>query len=465
MRPPPTANPLIPTPDRAAAVLVLRRLVRDELARGSGTNLLFLGASLGIAFVTSLIVANFLGPVLMGVWSIGLFLLELSAVFEAIPSAAFVRDYATAPAREKIATLVAVRSAVALSVAGVVLLIAPLVAGPLEVPLVMLQLLALIPIFSVADSTVVAVYEARREMAKRNVPTFFGTTLRLLLLTLLLVVLPLQLTPIEVVTYSVVLAGAANGAISLLVFRVVAVRPVSLGIARRYISFGARAQAAILMQKIILILDQIVIYLAFLQVGVTTAQRIAGEYKVAHTMMTYVWILFGSVSIMLYPLMARAYHGAPPERRTSEINRLYSLASAYALGIVVPLAVVLFLIPGQILALLLPQFQGSAWMIRWLAFVGVLAAAQMPVDVLFLAVDRPELSVRLAALELAINLALNLALVPQIDRPWGGVAGSILALWVTFAFGLAYAYWMTHRLGFDLPRIRHLMAAMRPATD
>lgn len=424
-----------------------RRVLRDELARGSAINVVATGAQAVLAIAAAAVAARTLGPAGVGVVAIGLLLIEFVSVVDNFPSQGFVRDYAAEPTPAKLATVLVTKGALGLAATLVLLAAAPLVARAFDVPVTVPLLFALIPTTSIVSSVAIMAWEARRDMLRRTATPLAEAVVRLALYALVATAPVIPLGAVDAISVATVAASASASLAALFLVPSLAIGAFDARKAREYLSFGLRSQSTGVLQKIIFWFDIVLIDLVW-------GHATQGLYKTAYGLMAFLTLAGTSVVVMLYPTLARAFTLGD----AGAVRAAMSRGSFLTVGVALPLALVLVAIPGLVLETIMgPEFLPAAWMLRALAFVGLLAVAILPFDAYFAAVNKPGLSLRLALLQVATNVVLNLVLVPRY-----GPAGAIAATGATFLVGLAAAIGLYRSLGAPFPRWRDVVTGGEP---
>ncbi|HVL49619.1 MAG TPA: oligosaccharide flippase family protein [Candidatus Thermoplasmatota archaeon] len=430
----------------AFAPRALRNLLKEDLARGSGVNLAFtaLHAVLGVA--AAVVAARFLGPAGLGVVALGFMLLEFLSAFDNLPTAAFIREYSIAPERRKVATAFAAKLGLGLVTTVVVLALSPLIASLLDIPIIVPAGFALIPTVAAFGSVAIAAREARRDNLRRNVPGTVERLVTLALYVLILVVPALPYSPVALFVAATVTASVVGSAAAFLVAPPFDPREADWREARAYLSFGLRTQTVSLLEKTVFWIDILLIDILLGNHATT------GLYRAAYSVMAYLPMVAGVVTIMLYPALSEAFgHG-----RKDEFARTFSLGFFYGLAIAIPGALVALLFPEFIvLTLFGPGFEGAAPLLAGLAPVAVLAVAMIPFSVSFPAMNRPDLALRLGLVMVVVNVPLDLVLIPVM-----GPVGAIVATAAAFLAGLGFALYATLRVGGRAPSLAHVREVM-----
>ncbi|MHB8604948.1 MAG: oligosaccharide flippase family protein [Thermoplasmatota archaeon] len=423
----------------------LRALLEEDLLRGTSVNLAFTGMNAVLTIAATIIAARWLGPEGVGILAIGFLIADVVSVLDNWPSQGFVRDYAASPDAPKVATVLGLKGALGLVSTAGLLLLSPFISRTFNVPLVVPLVFSFIPTTSIVSSVALMSWEARRDMARRSATATTEAATRLVLYTLVVFGLASMALPDKVawISYATLGASAVASLVGLVFIPSLKLSGFDRTKARQYMSFGLRTQGTGALQKVIFWFD---ILLIDLLLGHATQ----GLYRTAYTLMSYFALAAATVSTMLYPSLAHAHSKGDRE----DARRLFSLGFFYSLAIAVPLAAIYLIFPDFILGTLVgPAFDGAAWMMRALALVGVVTVAILPFEAFFPAMGRPDLTLKLALIEMIVNVVLDVALIPRF-----GVAGAIAASAITFVTGLAVASALMLRLGEPLPSARYLRA-------
>lgn len=423
-------------------VAAVRRLMREELARGASVNLAFTLTVGVLVTLAGLVAARHLGPAGVGVLSIGFMLVEFASVVDNLPTSGFIRDYSHKPSREKVATVLVVKGAIGLALSVALLVAAPFVASAFRVPVSVPLTFALIPAGSIISSVAIMSYEAQRDMPRRNAPIIAEHLVRLALYSLVAFSPFLPITGVFGIALAT-LGGNVGGTLAGLYWIPRASpRAWDRALARQYVTFGMKTAAAGAMQKIIFWFDIMLIDLLLFH-------EAAGLYRTAYTLMAQLPLAAGTVTVMLYPQVSKAFQ----EHRPEDVRKALSLGFFYSLALALPIGLVFIAVPELLLTVLVgPEFAGAAWMLRSLALIGLVAVAFAPLEAFLPAANRPDLALKTAFVMMAVNTGLDLILIPVI-----GVAGAIVATAVAFIVGVGLAAYYLRHLDVPFPHVRDLI--------
>lgn len=436
------------------------RLLREELARGSSLNLGFILVNLVSQGALAILLASYLGPQGVGAYAIGMLVLESTVVFVHLPGVAFIREFSAEEKAEAIATVAAIKLLLCVPTCAVMIAIADPIGNLFVVPASMIRLLALVLPISAVSSIAVMVFESRRDMVRRNLPVVSEAAGRLGVLLLVLAGLFALPTKEETAALVWAVGTLPSLGVALLLHGLPGLKGVHVGKAREYFSFGWRTTLAGFVQKQLMWIGTAAVYLVFLPVSAVSAQEQSGLFKVAFSLMFYIVLFGSSVTVMVYPMLSRAFADPDPSRRLDEAHRLLSLAFFYELIIALPMAAALAVVAPLAFAVILPGFAAAAPTARALAFVGVLLALELPALSVLTAANRPNLVLRVFFVQAGVAVALNVTLVPQVTMPWGGIAGAIIADWGAALAGFLYTYRLVRRVGIRFPALATVRTAL-----
>lgn len=420
------AGALEPTPEQP-----LHR-VGLELARGSLVNLGFAVANSALALLATIFAGNALGPAGIGVLTLGFLVLEFAGMLDNLGTAGFLRDYAAEPHPGKLATVLRLKLLLGAGTAILLALAAMPLALALDIPATLLLLFALIPVTSIVSSVAQMLHEARRHPWRRNSPGTVEAVAKAALYGAFWLLLDAG-GDVILFAWGAVLAsvvGAAAGSLLVPSYRLRGWEPAR---SRSYLSFGLVNQATGVLKKTLFWVDILLIDILL------ASHYQQGLYRVAYSVMAFVPFFAGTVGIFLYPAIAEASQRGDTER----VRELLRRSLQYVLLIAAPLALGALAFAVPVLRLFGPAFLEATWMLQALALVSLLPSLLVPFEALFPAIDRPRVSLRITGAMAAVNVALDLVLIP----PWGP-AGAIVGTTCALLLGLALSVAAARRLGF-----------------
>jgi O-antigen/teichoic acid export membrane protein len=425
---------------------MVRRLLKDELARGTMVNMAFIGAQAAITLVSSLIAARYLGPEGIGIVAIGLLLAEFVSVFDNLASQGFIRDHAADPQPSKIATILGTKALLGVVATVGLLAISPLVSRAFNVPVVIPLSFAFIPVASIASSVALMSWEAQRDMKRRNLTTLAEAIARLGIFSLIAFIVVLPFSREAAIAFGTLTGSCIASVVGAATAPSLSLKGFDRKKAIEYMRFGLKSQSAGALYKVIFWFDIILIDLYF-------GHYVQGLYKTAYVLMSNIVMATSAVSIMMYPTIAKAVAA----RDNEKARHTFSLGAFYAFIVATPFVVAFLLFPEWLLRTLTgPEYLEAAWILRAFGGVGILIALLVPFEVYFPAIGRPDLALRVALVQVTVNVGLNLILVPQIK-----VAGAVIATAACFGAGLVTSVIIMRKLRHELPRFTDLAALFR----
>jgi O-antigen/teichoic acid export membrane protein len=175
-----------------------------------------------------------------------------------------------------------------------------------------------------------------------------------------------------------------------------------------------------------------------------------GQYGVAYTLVSFLLNLGVAYSLSLLPALTRSLPHA--EERQS----LYDTASAHVFTVALPVAVGGALLSGAIIAFFFGAgYRPSAWALTLLLMSIPVAALRNVPQAALIAAGRQELVLRTTAICAALNLGLNLALIPPF-----GMTGAAAATGLTEAVRTGITLWFAARHGFGARGLVRLWRAV-----
>ena len=376
-----------------------------------------------VGFAATIVIARALGPVGRGLYALPLaFLgiamalshvgLESANMFLASHGLTLRRLWATST----VASLL-VSGAAWATVAGASILVGPTFVGGLPASWVGIAL-AQLPILLMTLYWT-SVLQLDGALAPTAVVTVVGTVANAAMV--FAVGLAGALTPFRVLTLTWVTAGVTWILVLRLgMHRGIASLATDRTLLARAIAFGLRAQLATAFAFLLLRMDQVLVQgiLGFRELGL---------YALTVVLAELLWLITDPFAASLLPHQVRAGNG--DERRLGYATARLGLALSAILCLFVWIVA-----PHGIRFIYGEPFVDATWPVRWL-LPGVAAiAAQRPLYAIVTKEGRMGLAAAMNAAALAVNLALNLLLLPAV-----GVVGAAIASTVTYLIlGVGY---------------------------
>lgn len=401
-----------------------------EIGRGSAVNLGFAVVNSAMALLTAIFAGNALGPEGVGILTLGFLVLEFAGMLDNLGTYGFLRDYAAAPDPAKLATALRLKIFLGIGTTLLILATAPLLAPALDMPVELLLLFSLVPTLAIASGLATAVHEARRAPWRRNTAITFEGLVKTLLYAALLVALGTGSSVLDF-AYATIAASLVGAVVGLFLLPSMRISPWDAARAGRYLHFGVGMQAGQAMNKVIFWVD-------ILLLDLLLGHYVQGLYRTAYAVMAFVPLFAQTVGVFLFPAVAEATHRGEHDRA----RHLFRHSFGYVLAIAAPLVLGILLFAPWILGIFGAEFAQAADVARWLALIALLPVLLVPFEALFPALDKPWLNVRIAAAMAAVNVVLDLLLIPR----WG-MSGALLATAVAYLLGVGLAAWHADRLG------------------
>jgi len=168
-------------------------------------------------------------------------------------------------------------------------------------------------------------------------------------------------------------------------------------------------------------------------ISVMLGERHLGYYAAAQTILLAFNLMPAAIRAALYPLMSRYYREAP-----DKLALLYDKANKYIAALVLPLAAGLTLLAGPVIDLVYgPNFAPAIAPLQITIWTIVFLFLVEPHARMLLIHNKQRQAARMMALTTALNIILNLLLIPALGINGAAIArlASSLALYLSF-----YAY-------------------------
>ena len=406
---------------------------------------------LGLAFLTSIVLARYLGPTNNGRYAILVTVITLAQLIAGMGYPAAITYFGArrdvAPGSRRLGALASTALVLALVAAAVVLaafalvLRSDLLGGFLEreslsIPVVWIAIASVVPYL---------VFQFMRQLlrARRRISAFNGVTVLQVGATCVLLWVVLAISGSNLtLAVAAQLAGTAlaAGVALVLVARLARVRLwLDRSLAREMTSFSLRSYVGTIFQFLSYKLDLLILTAL---AGVTEA----GYYVVAVALAERLWDLPSAVRVALQPHVT----GAPREEAVAVTARFSrGLVLLSLLG-----ALALLALAGPLVRLLFGGAYRPAVVALLLLVPGAaLFSSSKLLSAFLVARGQPQIPSAIAGLGVLVNVPLNLALIPR----WG-IAGCAVASSVTYALlSVATMTVIVRRYGVpvgDLLRIR-----------
>lgn len=187
--------------------------------------------------------------------------------------------------------------------------------------------------------------------------------------------------------------------------------PGALGSAREFWRFAGTRALASVARTLVLWLDVVL-------VGVMVSSRAAALYTAATRLVQAGSVVVDGLGQAIEPMFATALAAGDVGRA----RPLYRTATSWMIVATWPLYWVLCVVPEPLLAVFGDGVRSAARVTAILAASALVGSGSGPVEVLLVMAGRSTQSLRITLVALAINVSLNLALIP-----WLGIEGAAIA--------------------------------------
>jgi O-antigen/teichoic acid export membrane protein len=178
-----------------------------------------------------------------------------------------------------------------------------------------------------------------------------------------------------------------------------------------------------------------IVWLDVLLLGALRSTREAGIYSAAGRYMTVGALFLGAVSQVFAPQVSRLL----AVEETTQARVVFQTATGWLTAAAGPIAVSMFAFAPAMLSIFGHAFQEGDWVLRILALAMAFNMVTGPVGVLLLMGGKSSWNMANAALGLALNVGLNLVLIPRYGMTGAAVAwaativstnvGSVVLVW------------------------------------
>jgi O-antigen/teichoic acid export membrane protein len=160
-------------------------------------------------------------------------------------------------------------------------------------------------------------------------------------------------------------------------------------------------------------------------ISILLSEADLGLYGAAQTVMLAFWMMPVAIRTALYPMMSRTFREAP-----EKLPRIYHLTGRYLILLALPMAAGVSLLAEPILELIFgPSFLPAAPLLRVMIWAIVPAFLLVPNARLMLVHNRQQQLGWLTGLSMALNIGLNLWLIPRygiVGAGWSRVLATLL---------------------------------------
>lgn len=205
-------------------------------------------------------------------------------------------------------------------------------------------------------------------------------------------------------------------------------------LARSYVRFALPVALAGVLALILQYTDTVML-------GFFWTAREVGLYGAAQKVSALVLIGATAVGTVLFPRFAQLHASGDTALGATTFRR----AERYLLLLVTPVAAAMVALPREGLHVAVGDaYLDAALPLRLLAVWALMAAAEMPMSARFMGEGRLAILARAGALNVLLNIALNLAFIPKQGLGLGPT-GAAIATVASTSLSYAYLRWTSHR--------------------
>lgn len=285
-------------------------------------------------------------------------------------------------------------------------------------------------ILLIFTQTMVSTFNARKEIAKSQLPLFAYTFTRVVAT----IVVAYYGFGVLALAYTYLFGEIFQFALALLFFRGYSVGRPSLEYFKDYTKFAVPMAIVSTSYIIMTNIDKV-----FIQLFWGAAQ--VGEYFAVFNLSRFVILFVAAVEMLLFPTISE-YHA---QNNTEAIKNLVLKSERYLSMIVFPIVVIMVVLAEpEIHILLSDKYMPALPVLHILPFVILIDALARPYVSKLQGMDMPELIRNRVLIMLIFNVSLNLVLIPSGIRSLGielaglGAQGAAIATVVAYAVGLIY---------------------------
>ncbi|MBI2415085.1 MAG: flippase [Candidatus Kerfeldbacteria bacterium] len=172
--------------------------------------------------------------------------------------------------------------------------------------------------------------------------------------------------------------------------------------------------------------------------------RSVAWYSIALKLTVTLTVIPGAFATAFFPAMSRAF-----QESLDTLRDIFERATAYLLILSVPITVGAIALADQIIALAFPKFPATVPALQIFMGSVVFLFANYPVGNLLNAANRQGINTLNMGLALAVNIILNIILIPRHTYIGAAIAGVVSAV-VLVALGLPHVYRLIHFNVIDL---------------
>lgn len=194
---------------------------------------------------------------------------------------------------------------------------------------------------------------------------------------------------------------------------------------RQLLALSAPIAAAAIFTTLMLLVDRIL-------VGYFLSEADAGVYQAISIFAVFFVTVLSALKIIAAPMVSAVHH----DGEAGQLQQVYQLSTRWGLYLALPVAAVLLAAPEQsIVAVFGAEYSAGSAALVWLTLAQIANMFSGPVEFFLIMTGHSLRWVRITAVMLIANLALNWLLIPRL-----GILGGAVATLVAFA---GTSFWAT----------------------
>jgi len=290
----------------------------------------------------------------------------------------------------------------------------------------------------ILTQTMITTFNARKEIAKAQIPLFAYSTTR----AIATIFVAVEGLGVLALAYTYVFGEIFHFMLALWFFRGYPVGKPSLSYLKEYISFAFPMAIASASYIIMTNLDKVFIQLFW-------SAKDVGFYFAIFNLSRFIILFANSVGTLLFPTISE-YHA---NKNFGGIEKLTVQSERYLSMIVFPIIVIMVVMAEPIIRILLSnRYYGAIPILHILPFFVLLEALSRPYVSLFSGMNMPKIARNRILIAMIINVILNILLIPRDIKMLGlklagmGAEGAAIATVISYLAGLIYLRFMAWKI-------------------
>jgi len=287
-------------------------------------------------------------------------------------------------------------------------------------------------------SVPLATYSARRETAKQQLPGMIEPLVRVPII----IIVALGAFGVFALAGAWLLGVVALMIVSLILFRKYPIGKFDRGLFRQYKNFAAPIAISSSVRVLNSYVDKIMLQLFW-------GSTYVGYYFGVQNLTKFLVLMALAVSMLLFPTLSQ--HHAKEEY--GEVRKLTGTAERYVSLVIMPIAMLFIVIPKSILGIFDGDLAANGWRtLQIMAFYSAVFCFYLIFMNQLMGVDKPRSVAKVGVSMSAINIILNLILIPKDIKSLGltlfglGPEGAAIATLISAVYGLVMVKIITRRI-------------------